>query len=288
MRVTQNMLREQALRSLTLNQEALARIQEQVSTTKQLNRPSDDPAQVRAAIKLREGVAELEQYIRNTDTAARTVQGAETAIASAGNAIQRARELAIQGANDTLSASDRQNMAVEVDQLAAQLVQLAAAKVGTSYIFSGFRTDLPPYAAPTGVYQGDANAVMARVAPGNTIQVNIPGDVAFGSALAALTQLQAELAAGSRVSAATISAIDTGQVDLLTARATLGARQNRLDEVRVYLEDGILTARRLLSDIEDVDMPKAISELSARQATYEAALRVNARLLQNSLLDELR
>lgn len=288
MRVTNSMLRDAALRSLSANVNALARIHEQVSTTKRLNRPSDDPAQVREAVKLRDGLAELEQFVRNIDTAGRTLTAAETAIGTAGEAIQRARELAIQGANDTVSASDRQAMAQEIEQIAGQLVQLAGTKLADSYIFSGFRTDLPPYTAPTGAYQGDAGAIMARIAPGTTVQVNLPGDQLFGPALAALVQLQAELTAGTRVSSGTIAALDAGQAVLLAGRATIGARQNRLDGTKAELEQATLAGTKLLSELEDADLTAAISALSERQATYEAALRVNARILQRTLIDELR
>jgi len=288
MRVTDGMLRANALRGLTTSTMRLARSQEQVATTKRLNRPSDDPAQVREAVKLRDGIAELEQFMRNIETAGRTLSAAETAIATAGDAIQRARELAIQGANDTLSAVDRQQMAQEVGQLAGQLVQLASTKVGDSYIFSGFRTDVPPYASPTGAYQGDAGVVMARISPGTAVPVNVFGDAVFGPALASLVQLQAELAAGTRVTPSTIAALDAGQDALLAGRATVGARQNRLEETTAYLEQGMIAARKLLSELEDVDMTQAISQLSEQQLTYQAALKVNATILQRTLMDELR
>jgi len=288
MRVTDSMLRANAMRSLSAGATGLAAIQEQVSTTKRLNRPSDDPAQVREAVKLRDGIAELEQFTRNIDTAGRTLTATEAAIAGAGEAIQRARELAIQGGNATHSASDRQAMALEVQQLAEHLVQLASTKVGDSYIFSGFQTGAPPYASPPGAYLGDGGAVMARIAPGTKVQVNVAADAVFGPALAALTALQAELAHGSPVSGTTIAALDTGQDALLLGRATVGARQNRLDQTTAYLDEGMLAATKLLSELEDVDMAAAITELSQRMAVYQAALQVSAKIIQPSLLDYLR
>jgi len=288
MRVTDSMLRANALRSLSARATSLARAQEQVATTKRLNRPSDDPAKVREAVKLRDGLAELEQFTRNIDTADRTLSAAETAMATAGESMQRARELAIQGANDTLSPIDRQQMSLEVSQLAASLVQLASTKVGDSYIFSGYRTDIAPYASATGPYQGDAGVSMARISPATVVPVNVFGDVVFGTALAAIAALQAELAAGTRTSAATIDALDAGQDALLAGRATVGARQNRLDETRAYLDEGVIAAKKLLSELEDVDMAQAISQLSEHQLTYEAALKVNATILQHTLMDELR
>ncbi len=291
MRVTNNMLRLDALNSLSANVNALERIQEQVSTTKQLNRPSDDPSQVRSAVKLRDALSELEQYQRNVSGASQTLDAEDSAMGSAGDILQRARELAIEGANGSVPAADRTTMAQEVQQLAEGLMQLANTKVGEDYVFSGFRTSTPAYSAsgspPTYSYGGDAGAILARIGAGATVQTNVIGSTAFQKAFDALTQLNAELSAGTQVSGATISALDAGQQALLDARATVGARQSRLDSTSTVLDGAVISAKKLLSDTEDVDLTSAISELSSRQATYQAALAVNAKILQTSLVNYL-
>jgi flagellar hook-associated protein 3 FlgL len=292
MRITNQMMAEQTLRNLTKTVDAMARVQDQVSSGKRLRAPSDDPAQVRGAIKIRESLEQIDQYLRNLDTGTRLTAGADTALADAGDVLQRARELAVQGANGSLSATDRQAMAQEVEQLTEQLVSDAAAKVGDRYIFSGFRIDVPPYVSTgpgtVGPYQGDGNAVVSRIGPGTNVQVNVAGDVAFGPAFTALAQLHAELAAGTQVSGGTLTAIDAGSNGLLNARAIVGARQNRLEQTQMTLQDGQIAATKLLSDLEDVDMTKAISELSQRQLTYNAALQLSGKILQRSLIDELQ
>jgi flagellar hook-associated protein 3 FlgL len=288
MRVTDSMLRANALRGLSANASSLAAISEQVATTRRLNRPSDDPAQVRQAVTLHDAIAELEQFTRNIDAGTRILSAADAAMAAAGDTIQRAHELAIQGANGTLSDADRKNMALEVEQLTGQLMQVTSTKVGDSYIFSGFKTDVPPYTSPTGTYQGDAGVMVARISPGTTVQVNVTADAVFGPALAALAQMQSELAAGTPVSGSTIDLLDAGQTALLAGRATVGAVQNRLDSTTDYLGQGIIAAKTLLSQLEDADMTEAFSQLSERQFTYQASLKVNAALLQTSLIDLLR
>lgn len=294
MRITDRMLHDRALGSLNTNVAALARIQEQVASTKRLVRPSDDPADVRSAVKARDGLGEMEQFLRNITTAQRSVDASDTALASAGEAIQRARELAVRGANGTLSASDRQTMALEVEQLARQLVSHAGAKAGDQYLFSGFQTgsapyvEAPPGSAAVSAYGGDAGVVVARIAPGTTMTLNVTADTVFQPALDALAQMHAELVAGTPVSGGTIALLDTGQSALLAGRAQIGARANRLSEAQTTLEDNVLSARRLLSDLEDVDLAAAITELSQRMAVYQAALEVNAKIIQPSLLDHLR
>jgi flagellar hook-associated protein 3 FlgL len=293
MRITNRMMADRALADSNANLEALARAQDQIASGKRLLRPSDSPTDVRFAVKASDAKAELEQYQRNVTTAAQSIGAADVALGSAGELMQRARELAVQGANGTLSASDRGQMASEVDQLMRQMVSDAAAKVGDQYVFSGFKTDTAPYVEPppggaVGAYQGDSGTMMARLGPTAQVGVNIPGNTAFDPAFAALNQLHAELVGGGPVSGGTITLLDAGINSLLDGRSILGARQNRLDTVASSLDQLQLAATKQLSDLVDVDMTQAITDLGQRQAAYQASLDINARVLQPTLLDHLR
>jgi flagellar hook-associated protein 3 FlgL len=216
----------------------------------------------------------------------------DTALSSAGDLIQRANELAIEGANGTLSANDRQAMAQEVSQLIEAMAQDASAKVGDEYIFSGFRVDRAPFQitgpGQVGAYQGDQGVGVVRVGPASTMQVNLSGDAVFQPAIAALTQLQADLNSGQPVQQSTIGQISGALQTLTQARATVGARANRLDNAKTSQQDLITSNQALLSQLEDADMPSAITELTKRQTTYQATLAVTAKVMQTSLIDYLR
>jgi flagellar hook-associated protein 3 FlgL len=287
MRITNTMLTTRALRDLQANYANLARSQEQVATGRKLNRASDDPAQARIAVKVRDNLNALAQHIRNIDTAERSTNTAETALATAGEVMQRLKELAIEGGNGSLKPSDRQSILLEVSQLADQLVGLANTRSGEDYVFAGQRTKTAPYASAAAVYAGDNGAINARVAPGVTLPVNVTADVAFGPALAAVVQLQADLAAGNPPQGATLALLDTGYDGVLEARAQIGAIDNRLASTRTFVESSQDAATKLLSDLEDADMAQVISDAANRQAVYEAALSVNAKILRRSLFDEL-
>jgi flagellar hook-associated protein 3 FlgL len=287
MRITTSMMSTRTLRDLQANYAGLAKVQEQVSSARKLNRASDDPAHARVAVKVRDSLDTLAQHIRNIDTAERSTSTAETALSTAGDVLVRLKELAVQGANATVSASDRQAIAAEVAQLGNELVGLANAKNGEDYVFSGQRTRTPAYAAAGAAYAGDTNPLNARIAPSVTVAINVTADVAFGPALAAVVALQAELTAGTPPSAATLTAVDDGFNAVLASRAQIGAVVNRLDSTRTFVESSQGAAVKLLSDLEDADMAEVISTAAQRQATYEAALSVNAKILRRSLVDEL-
>lgn len=287
MRITNSMLTAQTLRDLQSNYAAMAQAQEQVSSGRRLNRPSDNPPDTQQAIKYDQVLASVAQYLRNVQTAQNATATAEGALSSAGDAIQRLKELSLQAANDTISATQRQGILAEVTQLQQQLVSLANTKNGVDYVFSGQKTSTPAYANPTAAYTGDDNAITARISQGQTIQINVTGDVAFGPALAAAAQLAADLAAGNKPQATTIQGLDDALTASLTARTTIGAMDNRLSGAQTFLTDQQQSLTAMLSTLEDADMASVITEASTRQTAYQAAISVNAKILQKSLIDEL-
>jgi flagellar hook-associated protein 3 FlgL len=273
---------------------AVAHAQDQVVSGKRIVTPSDDPASTRSAIRLRDAMAQTTQYLRNIDVASDRMAAAEAAFSVANDAMLRAKELAVQGATASLSASDRASLAQEVEQLARSLVQQAATKSGSDYVFSGFRTDLPPYTeAPAGsavvsLYAGDSGQMLARIGPGVTVATNVTADIAFKPALDALAQLHADLLAGTPVQQTTLTQVDTGREAVMSAWSDLGSRQNRMERTQQSLGDLQTTSTKMLSDLEDVDMAQAITDLTTRQTAYEAAIKTNARILTTTLLDYLR
>jgi flagellar hook-associated protein 3 FlgL len=292
MRVTEGMIFSQTSQSLNTTMAAMQSATEKVSSTKQLNRPSDNPADVRSAVGLRDTLAELNQFLRNIDSATSKVDAQDTALSSASQLIQRANELAVEGANSPMSATDRAAMSQEVSQLIEAMAQDSGAKVGDEYVFSGFRVNQPPYTvtAPGTVsaYQGDHGISVARVGPASTMQINMPGDAVFQPALDALTQLKADLDSGAPVQGATITKVNDALQTMVAARAQIGARANRLDSSKTSTTALVTSNTALLSQLEDVDMASAITELTKRQTTYQATLAVTAKVIQTSLIDYLR
>jgi len=292
MRVTEGMIYNTANSSLSSDLSTLQSIMEKISSSKQLNRPSDNPADVRSAVGLNDTLAQLNQYGRNIDMATSKVSAMDTALSSAGDLIQRANELAIEGANGTLDDGQRQAIGAEVSQLTEAMAQDAGAKVGDEYVFSGFRTDRAPYQVTgpgqVGAYQGDHGVMIARVGPASTMQINLAGDTVFQPALDALTQLQKDLSSGQPVQQTTIASINTALQTLTQARATVGARENRLDDAKTSQQALVTSNTALLSQLQDTDMPAAITELTKRQTTYQASLAVTAKVMQTNLLAYLR
>jgi flagellar hook-associated protein 3 FlgL len=80
-----------------------------------------------------------------------------------------------------------------------------------------------------------------------------------------------------------------GAADLVKSTLSdVGARYNRITQMKQTAQDRVLTVTSQLSDVEDVDLPKAIMEMQLQQTSYQAALAASAKVIQPSLIDFLR
>jgi flagellar hook-associated protein 3 FlgL len=158
----------------------LARLQEKLSTGKRLLRPSDDPVDVANDLKLRTKVNQMEEYKRNIDDGLSFMSVTDTAMLSMNDLLQRMRELAIQGASDTQSATERRFIAQEAMQLTRQVITLANTNYKGDYIFAGTETKIKPFPimSSTADGQGDYDSVAmayydaSGAAPGTAVQIH--------------------------------------------------------------------------------------------------------------------
>jgi len=144
MRVTMNQLQRSMLRVINDRYKDLSNLQEQLSTGKRLLRPSDDPVDVANTLKLTTKLKELSQFKKNINDGLAFMNVSGTAMESMNTLLQRTRELAIQGASDTLSDQERVYINKECEQLLRQMVSLIDTKYKGDYVFSGTQTKIPP------------------------------------------------------------------------------------------------------------------------------------------------
>jgi len=115
--------------------------QDQLSTGKRVSAPSDDPVAISKILKYKTKINELEQYDKNSKDALSWTQTSELAITDISDALGRARELAVQAANETNTAGERENIAKEIRQLKDHIIGNANKTFAGKYIFSSFQTD---------------------------------------------------------------------------------------------------------------------------------------------------
>lgn len=143
MRITNNMLIANMMRNLNSNYEKMDNIQQQLSTGKKFQLPSDDPIGVSKSLKLHTDVAMIEQHKRNLSDARSWLEVTEDSISQMGDIIQRARELTVQASNGSNTPEDLAQISAEIKQLKEQLVKVGNSTYAGRYLFSGYKTDAP-------------------------------------------------------------------------------------------------------------------------------------------------
>lgn len=291
MRVTQNMMMDTILRNISANLERLERVQSELSSGKQIRQPSDDPIGTATVLRLQSSQAQITQYLKNVDEAQSWLDLTDQALSTIGDAVQRARELIVQAANDTLSAADRQAIWNELTALQQQIVATANTAHAGQYLFSGQKTQTAPFDATTDppTYQGDNGALTRIIDSGVTLTINVPGNVAITPVLQAIKQARDAVAANDTAAIQTsLGVLDNAHSQLLAAQAQIGAQANRLDAQRNRLLEAQTSTLRLLSQAQDADMAQASVEFAEAQLTYRAALQAAAQAIQPTLADYLR
>lgn len=292
-RVTQNMLTNRSVGALQTGLSRLAKLQEQMSTGRILNRPSDSPTDTTSAMRIRSSMADVKQYGRNANDGNGWLTQIDSALTTMNDQVLRARDLALQGANEGgMGPAAREALAAEVDQIRGGLIDTANTNYLGRPVFGGVTAGPLAYDA-AGNFVGTPGAVNRTVSEGSTIRVDVDGPAAFGAAGSSvfdhLDALSVALRAGDQAGiSASIAALDGDRDRIITTQTDVGSRQIRVEAAIQASADRDLELSTSLSNVENADLPKVIVDLQMQQVAYQASLAATARVMQPSLLDFLR
>jgi flagellar hook-associated protein 3 FlgL len=287
----------------SLPQQRLARLgaerlkaDEVVASGKRINRPSDDPLGALRVDRLSSQERQNVQYGRNADHADSVLRSADGALLQAVDLLNRAREIAIQGINSSLTQQDADLLADELLSIREQLRSLANTRNDGRFVFGGFQTRVEPYDVNF-AFQGDTNAQEVDVADRLRVAIAPAGGAAFGDGTAAtidlfanLDALQTEIRARDEVNMQNeFDVLVQGIEQVVKVQTDVGLRLQRVEAARAIharLAERIPTDRAL---IEEADLPSAITEMARLENALQASLASGARLINgSSLLDYLR
>ncbi len=293
MRITGQMMADTVSQNLARTLHGLNDVQAELSSGRRISHPSDDPRGVGTALSVRSALATGETYLKTIDSSLSWLNAGDSALGTATEVLQRARELAVEGSSDSLSGNHLAGIAYEVDQLLNEMVGLGNANLGGQRLFAGLRTATNPFTLsagpPTTVpYTGDTGQMIRQIDVGSTIAINTRGDTVFPPMFTALIQLRDDLQAGNTSAVRTdIGALDGALDGLLTARADIGGRVNRLESAQARQQQIQTSLTEQLSKVEDTDFAEAITRYSVQENVYKAALAAGSRAIQPSLFDYL-
>jgi flagellar hook-associated protein 3 FlgL len=166
-------------------QAKLAGLQEQISTGKKLNTPSDDPVAAAQVLKLELELAQYKKFDDNINVTERRLELEETILNGVNTATDRMRELTLQAGNGTLSDQDRKTTSNELKELTSYVASLMNTQDAQGeYLFSGSQGGTQPYVLENGryEYQGDDGQRQIQVGSALYMPSNDSGQYLFEAA----------------------------------------------------------------------------------------------------------
>jgi flagellar hook-associated protein 3 FlgL len=289
MRITDHRIVDMAAAAAQRNQSTVGELSQQVSTGLRVSKPSDDPAawmtaqreKVRAA--LNDGTSQV------VDAGHERLVASDGALSTLAGIISQARDLAVEGANDTLSAAARQDIATQLNSLFDTAVSTAnTINADGEYLFSGENSLTQPFDTTTGAYTGDAAARAVNTGPQATQIATVPGSgLTAAGGVDILPLLKTLATAMNTNNAASIQSSLGGlvtavnQISLL--RGQTGARMAVLETAKTAHEQLATRIQTSISEGIEVDTVAAASNLAKASQALAVSQSVMTHVLQ--LLD---
>ncbi|WP_347988755.1 flagellin [Methylomonas sp. AM2-LC] len=277
--ITTNIASLNSQRYLDQTQNALQTAMQQLSSGLRVNSAADDPSGLAISDGMTSQINGMTVAVQNANDGISMVQTADGAMASLTSTLQTMRDLAVQASNfGTVGSANREQLSTEFKQLSRELGRV----IGNTQ-FNG-KTVLNGSLSHTNFQIG------ANVNSTNQISVNV-GNLLLTSGISAMA-LQgtggaaATLSIGSGATSqntrSVISTIDIAIKSLDTARATLGALQNRFTDTITNLQDSIANQSASRSRIRDTDFAATTSTLSKEQILQQAGTAMLAQANQSN------
>jgi flagellar hook-associated protein 3 FlgL len=302
MRVAQNNLYNTSIGQIQKTRNRMMDVNEELSTQKRINQPSDDPVGAAKILKLRTSEQNLLQF-QNTNSAAEIfLNYTDHALEDLTNVINHAKELAISQSSDaSANADSRMAIAEDVEQLFAHTVSIGNRKLGDRFIFGGFKTTKEPFNID-GDYKGDNGLIKVEIQEDVYIPMNVAGSEVFqgkgyknadssinSNVFDILRSLHTGLMTNdTKIIQGTLDRLEGCLSRVIQVRARVGARAASVSAAKGSLGQSLIDGTSLKSEIEDADIVKAASEITKEQDILHASLNATQRLLQPSLMDFLK
>jgi flagellar hook-associated protein 3 FlgL len=301
-RITNQMSSQMTLAGIETALDRLDTTQQQLSTGKRINQPSDDPSGTSLALGLNTQLSNLNTYSNNVTDGTGWTTASTSAMTDITNAVQRIRSLTVEASNGTQSTADMQASAQEVNQLIDEIKQDANTQYNGQYVFSGSATGTAPYQSGSNdAYAGNNGTINRQIGPGTSLTINgnlgsVLGNgqttsgqpAGDGLLLNTLRNISDSMQSGNSTALnGDLSSLDSNFNTLTGLAAQTGAVQDRLQMAASRIQTLQTSDTQVLSNTQDADMASTEISFSTQQAALTAALQAGASIVQQSLMNFL-
>lgn len=186
MRVTNRMLANNFLGDMRTNLANLQKIQSQLSTGKEISKPSDDPFKVSRSMQLSSQINANKQYNNNIKDTSNWLDATDTALNQLTNNLQRVRELVVSAGNAAYGSDERQAIKDELNQRIEEIAQVLNTNFDGKYLFGGTKVTSKPLGTKTDengntvIFQSGKNGT--ELFEGSTTEANVADQINMLSA----------------------------------------------------------------------------------------------------------
>ena len=275
-------------------------IQQRIATGRNILKTSDNPAVGAKVSFTKDQKILLERYNSNIDRAQNRLSQAESAVGIGVNVLQRVYELGIQARNGTNNGGDRKVIAMEVRNLRDQMLSLANSRdTNGQYIFAGYKVDFKPFVDDENgdvVHMGDRgvhelqisdNQRISTSLDGADVFIRVPGDEAIESVFSTLDSMILSLENGE-MEDEDIDRVNRALDHFSLQQTKLGSQMNRADLQREVNDKRLLLMNENISNLEDADIAKLVTELQAKLVSRNAAQQTFIKIAQDNLFNYIR
>ena len=307
MKISTHLMFDRASHQMSTAQTNLAKSQAQLAQGKQIINPSDAPDQASTVQRLKSILTRQDSYQTALNTVQNRLQGEDSTLSSVSDLLIRAKEIAVQANNDTLSSDNRKALGVELQGLRDQMLSLANTKdTNGNYLFAGSKVTQPPFVSVAGgspQYMGDQTRMKVMVGENRSMPINRTGTDAFvpvnRTAPDGSTQgvgffnVMDDLIKGVNTSDRPKMQGGLGELDTLLgglsmARANIGSGLKGIEQQTSVIEDTVLNLKTTLSSVEDLDYASAITKMNQQMLSLEAAQSSFAKISQLNLFNYIK
>ncbi len=292
MRVSDNQFFGSFLKYDQIRQTNLEKYSNQISSGKRILSPSDDVVALAKSLKLKETNTQIESYLRNITSVQAKQTAAENALSNIYDTAQEARTEIIRLLNHgVLDQEDAQIVGDYLKGLRNYIVDQANTKVDNVYVFSGTKTDTPPF-DNSGNYQGNSEVQNVPISKGYEVQGTFDGGkfldaqnnpIKIVQVLDKITQA-IDNQDISNITNQDLADFDEGMKAIGESRSLIGAQASNLEDFRLQHEAQKTLFNDMISKLEDANITEAISKMEQSKVAYEASMAVFSQNKNLSLL----
>ncbi|HTU38539.1 MAG TPA: flagellin [Acidimicrobiales bacterium] len=295
MRVADISLSQAITSQLDQQESSIATLQEQISSGRSLNKPSDDPAAVTQVLQLSSEGSQLTSWQSNAQIATSWLGMGNNAVNSVLSNLQSARTLLLQALNQgTQSSTTYQAIAAQLQGINANLLDTANTQYEGRPIFAG--TSASPQAYDSaGNYLGNGDSPTVIVGPGSgagqAADLSVPGPVVFGTGganvFSTLSTVIGQLNFGTPTAAqlnTALTALDANISDAEQASAELGNASDAVTSTSAALTTQLTAVQNGQSSLEDVNVATVTTQLDSEMTNYQAAMWAASQAIPETLV----